>query len=93
VQFVGSQVQYSWIDGQGVHTLLVRIEAADGDLQVAPVSYTVEGAPGDLEALRERLFRIREGLLLNSIAPGEFYMARVASSPTNLELVFLVPPR
>jgi hypothetical protein len=93
VAFSEGQVQYSWVDAEGAHILLARIEAVNGDLQATPTRYTLDGNPGDAEAIEDRLYAIREGLLLNSIPPGEFNLARVELSDINLELVFLVPPQ
>ncbi len=93
VDFVEGQLRYSWVDRGESVVLLVRIESDEGDLALTPVSYTIGSDWGDMDTIQDLLFRLREGLLLNSVPPGEFLFARVAFSDVNMELTFLIPPQ
>ncbi|MBI5930741.1 MAG: PD40 domain-containing protein [Chloroflexi bacterium] len=93
VDFVEGQLRYSWVERGESVVLLTRIETVGGDLKLTPVSYTIGSAEGDLEEIQDLLFRLREGLLLNSVPPGEFVLVRIAFSGVNMELTFLIPPQ
>ncbi len=93
VDFVEGQLRYSWVDRGESVVLLLRIESEEGDLALTPVSYTIGSDWGDMDTIQDLLFRLREGLLLNSVPPGEFLFARVAFSDVNMELTFLIPPQ
>lgn len=88
--FVGDQVQYRWQNDEGVHVLLVRFSALEGDLVVNPVSYTINESAEDV--VPDIINRIREGVLVNSIPPGGFFLSRVEPDVGAFTLVFVVPP-
>lgn len=90
VTFDGQEVIYQWEDNAGFHRLRVRFEARGGNLIVSPASYTVNDVVADPPT--EVLYDIREGLLTNSIPPGEFYLSRIDYDLGAFELVFVVPP-
>lgn len=93
VDFVEGRLRYSWVERGESVVLLIQIEADEGNLVLTPVSYTIGSDWGDMDTIRDLLFRLREGLLLNSVPPGEFLFARVAFTDVNMELTFLIPPQ
>lgn len=90
VTFDGQEVIYQWEATDGLHILRVRFEARGGNLVVSPASYTINGNIADPPT--DVLYAIREGLLTNSIPPGEFYLSRIEYDLGAFELVFVVPP-
>lgn len=93
VSIAGTQARYQWEQDGLVYDLTVTFATNNGDLSVIPVSYTINGIAAldsDTEAVT---YAIREGLLKNSIAPGQFFLSRVTNANQTLEFVFLVPPR
>lgn len=93
VSFVGNQVLYIWTENQDEHSLLVQVQSQEFDLLITPISYTIDGLDEDLEGLEDVLYTIREGILLNSIPPGEFLLSQATFNEGALDLVFLIPPQ
>jgi hypothetical protein len=93
VDFVEGRLRYSWLERGENYVLIARIEVVNQELRLTPVTYTVDGEEGDVADIQDLLFRLREGLLLNSIPPGEYVGVRVAFSDLNMELTFLIPPQ
>jgi Tol biopolymer transport system component len=93
VSFVGGQIQYIWTSDEGEHILTMRVESQEFDLALTPVSYTVDGDAAEVDSLAALLYYLREGILLNSIPPGEFLLSQAAFNEGALELIFLVPPQ
>lgn len=89
----GDQIRLTWTDNEGTHVLFITVTAENGDLIISPAAYTINDTPAEVEPVINSLSLLREMLLFNSIAPGEFSLTRVAFSGDTIELNFLVAPQ
>lgn len=93
VSFANNQLLYIWQADDGEHQLLLRPAVQDNDLVLVPVAYTIDSQNSDPSNQSDFIALIREGLLLNSIAAGEFLLSQASFNSGELELIFLIPPQ
>lgn len=92
VDFVEENIRYTWADENNAHVLIVQFLEENGDFNVTPISYEIDGNPANVEAARDYVFIIREGILLHSLPPGQFQLTRISFSDITIEMNFLIPP-